>query len=66
MEIYACPRCGSRNLRAGTIKDGMIFGITSCEMVCRKCQYKGTPIIFDSLDDYNVFLSEIKNKEKTE
>jgi hypothetical protein len=62
MEIIACPKCGSRRIFQGRMKDGVLTGYTSRE-VCRDCGYQGAPIIFDSEEDYIRFIEELKNKE---
>ena len=64
MNIKACPKCGSRDIRMAGIRDGTIFGLTSYDMICEKCNYKGMPIIFDSKKDYEMFLKELKNQQK--
>ena len=61
MNIKACPKCGSRDICMAGIRDGIIFGLTSYDLVCKKCNYKGMPIIFDSEKDYELFLKELKN-----
>jgi rRNA maturation protein Nop10 len=61
MRITACPRCGSRRIFQGRLKDGVITGYTSRE-VCRDCGYRGSPIIFDSMDEYKKFLNELKSE----
>ena len=64
MNIRACPKCGSRNIRMAGIGEGTIFGLTSWDMVCEKCSYKGMPILFDSENEYEAFLEELKNEKK--
>ena len=61
MEIIACPRCGSRNIRQGTIRDGELGGYTTRD-VCKNCGYIGIPIIFDSEEAYEKFLEAISTK----
>jgi len=55
MEIKACPRCGSRRIYQGRLRDGVLTGYTSRD-VCRNCGYQGMPIIFDSEKEYKSFL----------
>lgn len=62
MNIRACPKCGSRDVRMAGIGEGTIFGLTSWDMVCEKCNYRGMPILFDSENDYKAFLKELENK----
>ena len=63
MEITACPICGSRNIFQGRLKEGVLTGYTSKE-VCRDCGYHGSPIIFDSVEEYNKFLQGLKSVER--
>jgi hypothetical protein len=63
MEITACPKCGSRNIFQGRLKDGVLTGYTSRE-VCRDCGYTGSPIIFDSEKEYNKFLEGLEKDDK--
>ena len=64
MEIYACPKCGSRRIYQGRMGDGVLTGYTS-RNVCRNCGYQGMPIIFDSEKEYKKFLQSKSLKEKT-
>jgi C4-type Zn-finger protein len=64
MNIKACPKCGSRDIRMAGIGEGTIFGLTSWDMVCEKCNYKGMSILFDSENDYEAFLKELENEQK--
>ena len=64
MKISACPKCGSKDIQMGGITQGTLFGITSWNSVCRKCGYKGMPIIFESEKDYVEFLQEISDENK--
>ncbi len=59
MEILACPRCGSRRIYQGRMRDGVLTGYTSRD-VCRDCGFQGMPIIFDSEDSYKKFLKTKK------
>jgi hypothetical protein len=63
MVIYACPKCGSRRIFQGRLKDGVLTGYTSKE-VCRDCGYRGSPIIFDSEIEYKKFLKGITSNKK--
>jgi hypothetical protein len=59
MKITACPKCGSRKIFQGRLKDGVLTGYTSRE-VCRDCGYRGSPIIFDSEKEYKKFVGQLK------
>lgn len=59
MEITACPKCGSRKIFQGRLKDGVLTGYTSKE-VCRDCGYRGIPLIFDDIENYKKFLEALK------
>jgi hypothetical protein len=61
MEITACPKCGSRKIFQGRLKEGVLTGYID-KKVCRDCGYQGNPIIFDSLDEYEIFLKDVKKK----
>ena len=61
MSITACPRCGSKKIFQGRLKEGVLTGYTSKE-VCRDCGYRGSPIIFDSEKEYKIFVEELKNR----
>lgn len=62
MRISACPRCGSKNISAGTMRSGILYGISSWTEECRDCGFKGSPIVFDSEEAYLVFLKKVKMK----
>jgi C4-type Zn-finger protein len=62
MDVKACPKCGSRDIRMAGMRNGIIFGLTSYNLVCKKCNYKGMPIIFDSEKEYEKFFRELKNR----
>jgi len=64
MEITACPKCGSRKIFQGRLKEGVLTGYTPTTYVCRKCDYHGGPIIFDSIRDYKTFLEALKSDKK--
>lgn len=59
MKITACPKCGSRRIFQGRLKEGVLTGYSD-RYVCRECGYQGSPIIFDTIEEYNKFLMEIK------
>jgi hypothetical protein len=64
LEIYACPRCGSRRIRQGALHIG---ALTGSKEVCLHCGYQGMPIIFESEEQYHKFLNELstENNELT-
>ncbi len=64
MKITACPKCGSTDISAGTMNQGVTFGVTSWTQTCKNCNYRGQPIILDSEKDYKKFLENLKNKSK--
>jgi transcription elongation factor Elf1 len=63
MEIFACLRCGSRNIHSGTISDGVLDGY-AVMYVCRDCGYQGMPMLFDSMREYERFLQSFKKSKK--
>ena len=56
MKIYACPKCGSKNIHVGTVDSGVTYGITSWDYSCKDCNYTGMPLIFYSENEYKQFL----------
>ncbi len=62
MEITACPKCGSRKILQGRLKEGVLTGYTTKD-VCRECGYRGPPLIFDDIESYKNFLDSLKTKE---
>ena len=60
MRITACPKCSSRKIFQGRLKDGVLTGYSD-RYVCRDCGYQGSPIIFDNIDEYNKFQIEKKS-----
>ena len=54
MSITACPKCGSKKIFQGRLKEGVLTGYTN-RYVCRDCGYQGSPLIFDSNDEYYKF-----------
>lgn len=63
MSITACPNCGSKKIFQGRLKDGVLTGYSD-KYVCRDCGYQGSPLIFDSIEEYNKFQTE-KKSDKT-
>ncbi len=61
MKIYACPRCGSKNISMGSISSGITYGITSWKEECKNCGFRGNPLIFYSEKEYQDFLSTLDN-----
>jgi hypothetical protein len=60
IKIKACIHCGSQNLRSGAAVDGIVPGDAPFVFFCNDCENKGTPIIFDSEEDYNKFKKALK------
>ncbi len=63
MKITACPKCGSRKIFQGKLKEGILTGYTPTKYVCRNCGYQGSPLIFDSESEYKKFASELENHD---
>ena len=55
MEIRACSSCGSKNIFSYLSVIGMNY-------LCKDCGFQGDPFIFDSEEDYQVFLDELKKQ----
>jgi transcription elongation factor Elf1 len=70
MKIYACPKCGSKNIHIGTLDSGVTYGITSWDYTCKDCDYKGMPLIFYSENEYKQFLKgllkDLESRTKSE
>lgn len=67
MKIEACIFCGSRNIRSGSIQEGMLPGFTDglAAYVCDDCNHRGIPVVFDSEEEYEKFVEALKkDKEK--
>jgi predicted RNA-binding Zn-ribbon protein involved in translation (DUF1610 family) len=62
MKIYACPKCGSRNIGQGAMDTGFITGHKD---VCKNCGYQGMPLLFYSKKEYENFIEEL-SQEKTD
>ena len=65
MKIYACPKCGSKNIHIGTMDSGVTYGITSWDYTCKDCDYKGMPLIFYSEKEYQQFLKGLEKEVKS-
>ena len=63
MKITACPRCGSKKIFQGKLKEGILTGYTPTKYVCRNCGYQGSPLIFDKESEYKKFVSEIEDED---
>ena len=63
--IAACPRCGSKRIEMGTMKEGVLFGITSWKSVCKNCGYQGEPLFFEDEEAYQRFLEGL-SKDKAQ
>ncbi len=66
MKIEACISCGSRNIRSGTISDGVLPGYTDglVTYVCDDCNHRGLPVIFDSEEEYEKFLLALREDKR--
>ncbi len=64
MKITACLKCGSRKIHQGRLKEGVLIGFTPTKYICSECGYRGSPIVFDSIDEYNKFLDGFKSNKK--
>ncbi len=66
MKITACIACGSKNIRSGTIGDGVLPGYTDGlnMYVCNDCNHRGMPIVFDSDEEYQKFLLAVTEDKK--
>ena len=65
MSVTACPKCGSRKIFQGRLKEGVLTGYSD-RYVCRDCGYQGFPLIFDSLDEYHKFQIGKKSDKQSD
>ncbi len=65
MRLRVCPRCGSKNIFAGKMSSGILYGVSSWMEECRDCGYKGSPVIFDSPEEYANFLKKLRLSKKS-
>lgn len=64
MDIAACPRCASLEVKVPTIGDGSLLGVTSTrEAVCPDCDYQGPPLLFGEETDYLAFKAAVERGE---
>jgi TM2 domain-containing membrane protein YozV len=61
-EVTACPNCGSTELGVPPTNVDAFIGAAALDgrMYCKGCGREGLPILFDSVDDYKRFLSNVK------
>jgi hypothetical protein len=64
MRLRVCPRCGSKNIFAGKMSSGILYGVSSWMEECRDCGYKGSPVIFESTDEYITFLKKLRSSKE--
>jgi len=64
MRLRVCPRCGSKNIFAGKMSSGILYGVSSWMEECRDCGYKGAPVIFDNEREYVSFLKNLRKSRK--
>lgn len=62
MDLQACQRCGSTDLRAPSIGDGSLPGLSDVQwfVVCRRCGLRDVPLTFDdvaALKDHQVAMA---------
>jgi len=63
MEISACPKCGSKKIFQGKLKEGVLTGITT-KYVCSNCGYQGFPILFENEEEYKKFKKQFDDKNQ--
>jgi hypothetical protein len=68
MKISACIACGSKNIRSGTISDGVLPGYTDGlnTYVCDDCNHRGLPIVFETEEEYQKFLLAVTEDKESE
>lgn len=59
MDIAACSRCASTDLRMPGFGDGIIPETDNLgEFACDQCGLRAIPILFDSTQDYEAFARQ--------
>ncbi|OYT27142.1 MAG: hypothetical protein B6U97_02275 [Candidatus Altiarchaeales archaeon ex4484_96] len=61
MEVKACTRCGSRNLKIPSQMELEIRLTLAGQYKCSDCGFIGFPIVFDSNEDYAKYVKLKKN-----
>jgi hypothetical protein len=46
------------------MSSGILYGVSSWMEECRDCGYKGSPVIFDSAEEYITFLKNLRKSKK--
>jgi len=65
MDLAACPRCGSVDLRMPTVQDGLWPGGGETNfLVCAGCGYRGMPILFADVAALEAFRSSEREPEQ--
>lgn len=64
VKITACPNCGSKDIKMGSLGDGVLFGIGSWKLVCKNCGYQGAPLNFDSVEEYLHYYNQLPDDQK--
>ena len=64
MEITACPKCGSKKIFHGTLRDGLLSGYTS-KYVCKNCGFQGMPLSFNSEKEHAEFLKTFSKEDNS-
>lgn len=59
--VTACPECGFLGVRPPGIGDGVWAGGGELiGVVCRRCDYRGIPLLFPTREEYVAFVRELK------
>ncbi|MFO7678216.1 MAG: hypothetical protein R6V50_07545 [Thermoplasmatota archaeon] len=64
VKITACPNCGSKDIKMGSLGDGVLYGIGSWKQVCKRCGYQGAPLVFDSVEEYKEYYESLHRDTK--
>jgi hypothetical protein len=46
------------------MSSGILYGVSSWMEECRDCGYKGSPVIFDSIEEYVSFLKNLRSSDE--
>jgi transcription elongation factor Elf1 len=64
VKITACPNCGSKDIKMGSLGDGVLYGIGSWKLVCKNCGYQGAPLSFNSVEEYLKYYNKLHPNQK--
>jgi len=55
MDLWACPRCGSLEIRPTSPGQGGMWQAPATDQLCAECGFRGAPILLDDRDAWLAF-----------